>query len=106
MEALTDKQYRTYQKVSRYSPFPVYYNRFDNKYVSGMTSWLSQENTPWTSYKVKQGDTLDSIALYFYNNPTYYWVLCDFNRILDPFEYLEEGTILKIPTFSRIEFEM
>ena len=40
------------------------------------------------------------IALWFYNNPTYYWVICDFNRILDPLKKPEIGTVLYIPTMG------
>jgi nucleoid-associated protein YgaU len=58
------------------------------------------------SHKVKDGDTLDSLALYYYNNPTYYWVIADFNRIQDPYLELEVGRILKIPTFSNIAFKL
>ena len=53
---------------------------------------------------VKPGDTLDNLALYYYNNPTYYWIISDYNNILDPFEPLTVGEELLIPTFSEISF--
>ena len=101
---LTDKQYRDYNKISRYSGVPYYYNTVDNKYVYGVGSNLS-DATPFKIHRVKEGETLDSIALYYYNNPTYYWIVADFNRIQDPYVTLETGSSLKIPTFSSIEFE-
>lgn len=103
MEVLKDKSYRTYDKLSRYANFPYYYNTLDNKYVYATTAQLS-ENTPYTSYRVQRYDTYDSLALDFYNNPTYYWIICDFNRIQDPFIRPKEGTILKIPTLSTIQY--
>lgn len=100
---LTNRQYKEYSRISRYSSFPIYYNKNDDKYVQGTTSQLSTE-TSFQSYTVQRNDTYDSIALYFYNNPTYYWIICDFNRVQDPFEKPVEGTLLKIPNFSTIYF--
>lgn len=106
MDILNDKQYKQYERVSRYSVFPFYYNTMDNKYIYGITAHLDTEDSKCVSHKVKDGDTLDSLALYYYNNPTYYWIIADFNRIQDPYEELEIGTILKIPTFSNIAFKV
>ena len=104
-EVLTEKRYKDYQRISRYSPFPYYYNSKDNKYVYGITAQLQTNDTPFVTHTVEQGDTLDSIALYYYNNPTYYWIVTDFNRIQDPFIELVPGTKLKIPTFSAIKYD-
>ena len=100
------KQYKNYERVSRYQVFPFYYNTEDNKYSYGITSHLLTDNTTFVAHKVKRNDTLDTLALYYYNNPTYYWIIADFNRIRDPFEELEVGTTLKIPTFSNIAFDI
>lgn len=102
---LINKQYKEYDRVSRYSVFPIYFNRIDNKYIYGLTSQLKKLDTTYVMYTVQKNDTPDSISLYFYNSPLYYWVICDFNNILDPFEELKEGTVLKIPTFNNIEYE-
>lgn len=100
------KQYKDYNRVSRYSVFPYYYDSIDDKFIYGITSYLKNDNTPYVSHKVKQRDTLDSLALYYYGNPTYYWIIADFNRIIDPYEKLTPGVVLKIPTFSTIEFDI
>ncbi len=105
MYLLTQKQYRSYDRVSRYSPFPYYFDSSYNRYVYGTTRQLKIEDTPFVSHKVELGDTYDTIALYYYNNPTYYWVITDFNRIKDPFVAPKQGTILKIPTFGAIQFD-
>lgn len=102
-DVLTDKQYKEYNKISRYSGIPYYYNTKDNKYVYGMGTNLN-DTTPYKIHRVKEEDTLDSISLYYYNNPTYFWIIADFNRIQDPYIKLKVGMQLKIPTFSSIEF--
>lgn len=106
METLVNKQYKDYTRVSRYSIFPYYYNRFDEKYVYGTTAHLKTEGITYVNHKVVRGDTLDTMALHYYNNPTYYWIIADFNKIQNPFAPLQEGTTLKVPTFSSISFDI
>lgn len=103
MDVLKDKQYKDYDRLSRYSNFPIYYNTLNDKYCSGTVTYLDDE-TEYVLYQTKLNDTYDSISLEHYNNPTYYWIICNFNRIVDPFEIPAEGTILKIPIISNIEF--
>lgn len=103
MDVLSNKTYKEYATLSRYSSFPVYYNNLWEKYVTGTTSYLD-DTTAYTLYKVVRGDTYDSIALAFYNNPTYYWIICNYNRVRDCFVSPVPGTYLKIPNVSKIEF--
>jgi hypothetical protein len=105
MSVLLNKSYKQYKKMSRYSPFPFYYHSKDDKYIYGKTAYL-KDDTLYTLYTVKRNDTLDSLALDFYNNPTYYWIICSFNHIQDPFNPLREGQKLKIPSLSNIEFDI
>lgn len=104
MDVLVNKQYKQYDKFSRYSPLPYYFNVEDDKYVYGTYHQLD-DGTNYQIYVTKHNDTYDSIALQFYNNPTYYWIIVDFNRINDPFVPPKEGTRLKIPAFSNLKFE-
>lgn len=104
MDKLVDKTYKTYKRLSRYSSFPYYYDTVNNKYIYGTLNHLDP-STPYTSYIVKKNDTLDSISLAFYNTPLYFWVICDFNRLNDPFVKLVEGTLINIPILSSIEFQ-
>lgn len=104
MDVLTNKSYKDYKKLSRYSAFPYYYHTLDNKYIYGRTAYL-KDSTTYSLYKVQQGDTYDKLALEFYNNPTLYWIICSFNRINDPYSVPEEGTYIKIPSISNIEFD-
>lgn len=104
MDILQNKNYKNYDYFSRYSSFPYYYNSVDKKYIYGTTSQINT-NISYILHKVKKNETLDSIALDYYNNPTYFWVIADFNRIQDPYNKLEEGINLKIPSLSSISFE-
>lgn len=104
MDRLINKQYKTYNKISRYANFPYYFDTSDNKYLYGITRWL-REDTKYSIHTVEYGDTIDSLALYYYQNPTYFWIICDFNRIADPYTKLTVGQKIKIPVFSDIEYQ-
>lgn len=103
MTVLTQKTYKNYDRISRYSSFPYYYNNLDSKYMYSTSLYLDN-TTQYSNYKVARGDTYDSIALAMYNNPTYFWIICDFNRILDPFNPPKEDTTLKIPVISTLKY--
>ena len=103
MDILTSKKYIDYKKISRYSSFPVYYHTIDNKWVGGTTKYL-RDDTPCNNYRVQVGDTWDNLALYYYNNPSLYWVLMSFNHEQDPFVDPKVGTIIQIPILSNIDY--
>lgn len=104
MATLINKQYKQPSYLSRYASFPIYYHTGDAKYVGGITSHLKQD-IPYVLHKIKAHETLDSIALDMYNNPTFFWVIADFNNIQDPYIKLQVGDFLKIPSLSNISFE-
>lgn len=105
MDILKNKQYEQFDYLSRYSSVPYYYNTEDKKYIYGIGQQLDK-NTSYVAHKVKPTDTLDYLALKYYNNPTYYWVIAYFNDIQDAFiniyDYFE---VIKIPNISSIKFE-
>lgn len=105
METLLNKSYKDYNYTSRYSPFPYYYHKKDDKYIYGITAYLD-ETTAFTLHTVSQGETLDKLAMYYYNNPTLFWVICSFNRIRNPYMYLIPGQKLKIPSLANIKFDL
>lgn len=104
MDILKDKYYKEYNSLSRYAQYPFYFNTIDKKYMGGITGHLVG-NTAYITHEVQISDSLDSLALYYYGNPTKYWIIADYNRIQDPFEDLIPGTIIKIPSYSDIQFE-
>ena len=103
MDILKDKQYKSYNYLCRYTSFPYYYNMEDLKYIYGTTAQLNN-NTVYTIHIVKNGDTWDTIALDYYNNPTLFWVICDFNRVQDPYTKPTVGDKIKIPTLNQISY--
>ncbi len=103
-DVLQNKSYKNYDYISRYSNVPFYYNTADGKYMFGTVSNLS-DTTPFVLYETQAGDTYDSISLSFYNIPTLYWVICDFNRIHDCLEEIPIGTILKIPSLGSLQYK-
>ena len=105
MDVLKDKQTRTSDSLSRYSSIPFYYNTKDNKYIYGLTKQLGQ-NVDYVVHNVKPSDTLDSIALFYYGRPDYYWIVADFNRIQNPFiDLSEKFKTIKVPSISYIYYE-
>lgn len=104
MDIATNKSYKQYDYVSRYEPFPYYYNTQDKKYFYGLTSWLNT-NVGYALHTVRPGDTYDSIAFDYYGSPTFYWVVCDFNRVIDPFIEPEVGTQLRLPALNGLSFK-
>lgn len=132
MDVLTNRTIKSSDFFSRYNGFAYYYNKLsekkvkikdsngndvidsytgqpsyqkEGKYNMSTSSWL-KETDEYEAYTVKEGDTYDSIALSKYNNPTYYWIICDFNRIIDPFIEPKPGDILYLPSRGKdLEFE-
>lgn len=105
MDVLRKKQFKQYTKLSKYQLLPIYYHTLDEKYIQGTPANLFN-NTAYIWHTVQHNDTYDNISLYYYGNPTYYWIICDFNRIQNPFDNPVPGTQLMIPTFSDIEFDI
>lgn len=105
MNVLKNKSYRTYDYTSRYTVHPYYYNTVDKKYMYGITSQLSDE-TEYTLHNIKDVDTLDSLALYYYGRPDLYWIIADYNRIQDPFINLfEKYNYIYIPSLAGIRYK-
>lgn len=45
---------------------------------------------------------LDILAHTYYKNPLLWWIIAQANDIYDPFQYLEPGTILRIPNIETL----
>lgn len=105
MSNLINKSYRSYDKLSRYEAFPYYFDTVNKKYLYGISAYLDR-TTAYTLHVTGKDDTLDSLALYYYGNPTYFWMIADFNRILDAYVKLPENINIMIPSISSIKFDM
>lgn len=58
------------------------------------------------TYRVKTGDTLRGIAFQLYGEARFYWIIGELNRIIDPWEPLEDDTELRCPTLKRVREEV
>ena len=104
MDTLKNKRYQDFDYTSRYTGIPYYYDTVTKQDVYGVIKPMLKNNA-WVAHKVTQEDSLDSLALKYYNNPTYWWIIAFFNNITDPFIRLKDKfNIIKIPSISSIEF--
>jgi hypothetical protein len=104
MDTLKNKTYADFNYLSRYSATPYYYDTLQNREVYGIGTNL-KTNTEFLTHKIKSNDTLNSLALKYYNNPTFWWIIACFNDIQDPFKPLRDKyETIRIPSISSIEF--
>ena len=103
MNILSNETYKQHNNLSRYALVPIFYNKLDKTYQPGFPMRL-RKDIPYIKHIIKAGDTLDSLSLYYYSNPTYYWIIADYNNIFDPFLPLVVGEQILIPTFQQLEF--
>jgi hypothetical protein len=104
MDTLTNKSYAGFDYISRYSEVPYYYDTLSNREIFGIGTNL-KTTAEFVTHKVVGNDTLNSLALKYYNNPTFWWVIAYFNNIQDAFKPLiYKYDTLKIPNISSIEF--
>ena len=105
MDVLKDKSKKSYPYISRYSPFSYYYHSKDDKYIYGITSYLI-EDAPYVLHSVKETDTFFSLSEYYYGRPDLYWIIADYNRIVDAtIEISKRKKTLRIPSISDITFK-
>jgi nucleoid-associated protein YgaU len=105
MDRLINKRSHTFDYISRYSGVNIYYDPDSNRDIMSIGKQI-RFDTAYTIHKVSTGDTLDKLALTYYNNPTYWWAIAYFNKISDPFINLPaKYKVIKIPTISSIIFE-
>lgn len=106
MDKLTSKQTTTFDYKSRYAGVPFYFDTDKNKEIFGVGTQI-RFDTPYLVHTIEATDTLDSLSLTYYNNPTYWWVIAYFNKINDPFtDIVRTYKSLKIPVISSIVFEV
>jgi hypothetical protein len=70
MDTLTNKKYLQYDYRCRYSDIPTYFDKTKAREVYGVGIQMLRD-APYVSHKLTAADTLDSLALKYYNNPTY-----------------------------------
>jgi len=64
------------------------------------------ENESDLAYNVQEGDDLKGIANIVYGDARLYWIIAEYNRIVDPFKNLVVGTRLIYPSMKRVREEI
>jgi hypothetical protein len=91
------------------------YNKY-SRYVAGGTTETANSKIEWwerLTFEKDESDSvyvvenfyegrLDLIASVFYNEPRYWWVIAQYNNILDPFSEVKAGRMLLIPSKDRL----
>jgi hypothetical protein len=104
MDTLKNKTFADFDYLSRYTSVPYYFDTIQGKEIYGIGTNLKTD-TEFVTHKVNSSDTVNSLALKYYNNPTFWWIIAYFNDIQDPFKRLRDKyETLKIPSISSIEF--
>lgn len=105
MDKLTNARTNTFDYKSRYTGVLYYFDTEKNRDIYGIGKQIRYD-TPYVTHTVVTGDSLDKLALTYYNNPSYWWVIAYFNKINDPFISIpNKFSVLKIPAISSIIFE-
>ena len=103
MTVIRDSGLKEYSYLSRYASIPTFYNSIDRKRYYGTVKQLELNSTTYIEHEVKEHETLDMIALQYFNTPLYWWIIADYNRIQDPLKIRQK--VLKIPNLRDIRFE-
>ena len=104
MDTLKNKNYETFDYLCRYTKVPYYFDTIKQREIYGIGSNLLKDSS-YVSHKLAPEDTLNSLALQYYNNPTYWWVIAYFNDIQDSFiSLINHYSVLRIPNISSITF--
>lgn len=96
------------------------YNAKNGRYVLGGVTETSSFSLEWWDMKTMSRDPsdiiyviekkyegrLDMLGLLFYSDPNLWWVIAQYNGIIDPLTELVEGKIISIPLKDRLELEM
>lgn len=93
------------------------YNSKNGRYVLGGKTEVTLQTLQWwdrVSMEPDPSDLIyfmekkyegraDMLGYVFYGDPGMWWVIAQFNNILDPFSELVEGKMLIIPTLQRLK---
>lgn len=95
---------------SLYNKFSRYVGGGQAETANGFIEWwergeLVKDNSDivYTVENFYEG-RLDLISSVFYNEPRWWWVIAQYNSILDPFKEIVAGRVLLIPSKERLPF--
>jgi len=90
---------------SRYADTEVYSSN-DDIYFGTWKRPDWDDDTDFTTYQLRNSDIgrFDILAEIFYGDRSLFWVLLDFNQIVDPFNDVYVGQKIKVLTLERLIF--
>ncbi|HHV62128.1 MAG TPA: LysM peptidoglycan-binding domain-containing protein [Firmicutes bacterium] len=91
---------------SRYAKMEVALDAEGRPYIVGRRRMPKTDWPDNRAHTVKDGDTLWMLAWQYLGDAEYWWVIADFNNIKDPWEPLEAGRILIIPSERTLREEI
>ena len=104
MDTLKKSGGKSYGYLSRYSGVSIFYDTICDREVYGMIKDIKKDISCVTHW-LATTDTLDYLALKYYNNPTYWWVIAMYNDIPDAFAPLTPRYAkLQIPNLASLSF--
>jgi len=88
------------QQITRYKDTDVFQDGNNNTFFGPWVRPSWDSITDFTEYKVKEGDIgrWDILAYDFWGLSELYWVILDFNHIIDPYFGVTVGQKLRMPS--------
>lgn len=95
---LTDKKVDNYSLLNL---FDILENEDQTRFINLFKFYIINEEIKekafyFKLYEAEEIDRWDLISYKAYGSSRFYWILCIFNDILNPFEQLESGQFIKI----------
>lgn len=89
---------------SRYKDTNLYTDSADNTFFGTWQRLEIQDETDYELYQITKRDIgrFDLIAFDFYGDTSLFWVILDFNNIVDPIFGIEIGQKIKIPSKDQV----
>ena len=88
-------------KNSRYENSKVYV--IDNSYyIAARKLSIKKDYDDNIIHTVQGNERIETIANLYWGRPDLYYIICDWNDIIDPLEDLEPGIELVLPSYSKI----
>lgn len=91
-----------YHRMSRYSPYRLILANNKKKHFETQNNTTINTSDKDRFCKVTyQNNRLDKIALQYYGDHTYWWIIAKANNIIDPFD-LPIDKVLRIPNINAV----
>lgn len=91
---------------SRYARRPVGTDQDDRRFIGGRHQILKTSWPDNRAHTVQEGDTLWALAFRYLGDAELWWIIADFNGIVNPLKALQPGRVLIIPSQRTVHEEM